>query len=89
MCCPRYSASQECHVQDLQEKETMSQESPEHNIPLLHPQEDYHYQLWLIQLKGARCSSVVRAFAHGAMGRRIDPSWGGPIELFLIQASAP
>ena len=22
----------------------------------------------------ARCSSVVRAFAHGAMGRRIDPS---------------
>ena len=23
----------------------------------------------------ARCSSVVRAFAHGAMGRRIDPSW--------------
>ena len=21
-------------------------------------------------------SSVVRAFAHGAMGRRIDPSWG-------------
>ena len=26
-------------------------------------------------LLGARCSSVVRAFAHGAMGRRIDPSW--------------
>ena len=24
---------------------------------------------------GARCSSVVRAFAHGAMGRRIDHSW--------------
>ena len=24
---------------------------------------------------GTRCSSVVRAFAHGAMGRRIDPSW--------------
>ena len=21
------------------------------------------------------CSSVVRAFAHGAMGRQIDPSW--------------
>ena len=36
-----------------------------------------------------RCSSVVRAFAHGAMGRRIDPSWGGPIELFLVPASAP
>ena len=38
---------------------------------------------------GARCSSVVRAFAHGAMGRRIDPSWGGTIELFLVPASAP
>ena len=24
---------------------------------------------------GARGSSVVRVFAHGAMGRRIDPSW--------------
>ena len=23
---------------------------------------------------GARCSSVVRAFAHGAIGRLIDPS---------------
>ena len=40
---------------------------------------------------------MVRAFAHGAMDRRIDPSWGGggwvggggPIELFLIPASAP
>ena len=40
------------------------------------------------QFRGARCSSVVRAFAHGAMGRRIDPSWGGPIELFLVPASA-
>ena len=27
------------------------------------------------------CSSVVRVFAHGAMGCWIDPSWGGPIEL--------
>ena len=34
-------------------------------------------------------SSVVRAFAHGAMGRRIDPLWGGPIELFVVPASAP
>ena len=32
---------------------------------------------------------VVRAFAHGVMGRRIDPSWAEPIELFLIPASAP
>ena len=39
--------------------------------------------------EGARCSSVVRAFAHGAMGRRIDPSWGEPTELFLVPASAP
>ena len=38
---------------------------------------------------GARCSFVVRAFAHGAMGRRIDPSCGVPIELFLVPASAP
>ena len=34
-------------------------------------------------------TTVVRAFAHGAMGRRIDPSWSGSIELFLVQASAP
>ena len=26
---------------------------------------------------------MVRVFAHGAMGRRIDPSCGEPIELFL------
>ena len=38
---------------------------------------------------GARCSSVVRAFAHGAMGHRINPSWSGPIELFLVPTSAP
>ena len=27
---------------------------------------------------------MVRAFAHGAMGRRIDPSCGGPSEIFLV-----
>ena len=43
----------------------------------------------LFLIKGARCSSVVRAFAHGAMGLRINPSWGEPIELFLIPTSAP
>ena len=32
---------------------------------------------------------MVRAFAHGAMGRRIDPSWGGPTGLFLVPTSAP
>ena len=36
---------------------------------------------------GARCSSMVRVFAHGAIGRWIDPSWGGPIELFLVPAT--
>ena len=44
----------------------------------------------------ARCSSVVRAFAHGGMDRRIDPSGCGvvaldnlTIELFLVPASVP
>ena len=32
---------------------------------------------------------MVRAFAHGAMGRRIDPSWSGPIELFQELDVAP
>ena len=27
---------------------------------------------------------MVRALAHGAMGRRVDPSWSEPIELFLV-----
>ena len=39
--------------------------------------------------QGARCSSVVRSFAHGAMGCRIDPSCGEAIELFLVPDSAP
>ena len=45
--------------------------------------------LGLASNKRAKCSSVVRAFAHGAMGRRIDPSWGEPTELFLVPPSAP
>ena len=36
---------------------------------------------------GARCSSAVRALAHGVIDRRIDPSWGEPIELFLVTDS--
>ena len=32
---------------------------------------EYRY----LYVQVARCSSVVRAFAHGAMGCRIDPSW--------------
>ena len=37
--------------------------------------EQLHPQSSMVCFKGegARCSSVVRAFAHGAMGRRIDP----------------
>ena len=38
----------------------------------------------LLLTEGARCSSVVTAFAHVAMGRH-----GRPIELFLVPASAP
>ena len=38
---------------------------------------------------GARYGSVVRVFAPRAMGHRIDPSWVGPVELFLVPASAP
>ena len=34
-------------------------------------------------------TAVVRAFAHGAMGHWINPSWGGPMEIFLVPASAP
>ena len=49
----------------------------------------FNFQMRTPYHLGARCSSVVRAFAHGVMGRRIDPSWGGPIELFLALASAP
>ena len=36
---------------------------------------------------GARCSSVVRAFAHGAMGRQIDPSWWTRSEMLLSSKS--
>ena len=39
-------------------------------------------------IDGARCSCVVTAFAHGTMGRKVNPSWGGPIELFLVPATA-
>ena len=49
----------------------------------------YIYTYSLLRQGGARCSSVVRAFTHGVMSRRIDPSWGGPIEIFLVPASAP
>ena len=47
------------------------------------------FERWQHHPTRARYSSVVRAFAHGAMGRRIDPSCGEPIELFIVPASAP
>ena len=50
---------------------------------------DLTTEMGILSPIGARCRSAVRAFAHGAMVRRIDPSWGGPIELFLVPASAP
>ena len=28
---------------------------------------------------------MVRAFAHVVMGRRFDPSWGGPLSYLLFQ----
>ena len=31
--------------------------------------------LHFVHFGGARCSSMVRVFTHGAMGRHIDPSW--------------
>ena len=34
-----------------------------------------HHAQALYYTGGARCSSVVRALAHGAMGRRIDVPW--------------
>ena len=34
-------------------------------------------------------TSRERDVAHGAIGHWIDPSWGGPIELFLVPTSAP
>ena len=53
-----------------------------YNISFLPTVPSFHNSL----APGARCSSMVRAFFHG---HRIDPSWGGPIELFLVPASAP
>ena len=34
---------------------------------------NYILNVFIHDIRGARCSSVVRVFAHGAMGRRIDP----------------
>ena len=39
-------------------------------------------------MASAKIAPLSRHETHGAMGRRIDPSWGGPIELYLVPASA-
>ena len=53
------------------------------------PIEETHYLHFLdysfFYMHRARCSSVVRAFAHGAMGRRIDPSGVNPLSYFSFQ----
>ena len=46
------------------------------------------YILSHLLTEGARCSSVVRAFANGMMDRRIDPSWWTHWTIF-VPASAP
>ena len=33
------------------------------------------FTMFIMRSSRARCSSVVRMFAHDAMGRQIDPSW--------------
>ena len=49
---------------------------PRSYISLLTMDGDYTMEtVYVLCVWGARCSSVVRAFAHGAMGRRVDPSW--------------
>ena len=59
------------------------------NIALFYKQISLHdkllYGSYIFSLGyQARCSSVVRAFAHGTMGLH-----GGPNELFLVPASDP
>ena len=57
---------------------------------LLHSFNDTLNTLFLtLHCRGYMISKKPRPFAHGAMGCQIDPSWGGPIELFLVPASAP
>ena len=63
-------------------------DDPWHHLASLHSGMSEHVP-WFNDKVGARYSSVVRVFAYGAMGHRIDPSWGGPIVLFPVPASAP
>ena len=46
-----------------------------HTTAFVTPVVEHWLEREIAQFHPVRCSSVVRAFAHGAMGRRIDPSW--------------
>ena len=54
-------------------QELLGANSVETVFPLL--QLEYWRLNLFLPFFGARCSSVVKAFAYGAMGRGIDPSW--------------
>ena len=42
----------------------------------------FYQQLSFMTLVETRCSSVVRAFTHGVMGHRINPSWWTHLVIF-------
>ena len=59
-----------------------------------HTPRSIHWQLGRFEptalgFESVTVPTLVRAFAHGVMGRLSDPSWGGPIELFLVPPSSP
>ena len=55
----------------------VSVQTARENVRITHTRTLFHesHDTTFTQLSGAICSSVVRVFAHGAMGRQIDPSW--------------
>ena len=44
-------------------------------MEILEDKDNLNYCHRITAVSYSRKSDVVRAFAHGAMGRRIDPSW--------------
>ena len=63
------------NVWNSQKKTDKAEEAYRQALTYRRNMADVHYNLYvlLLLIVGARCSSVVRAFAYGAMGRRIDP----------------
>ena len=58
----------------------------------MRPDSIYHdlcYTKHWLEQEIAQLANKVGSIRHSAMGRRIDPSWGGPIELFLVPATDP